>query len=149
MKNLKSLLMLALLITILAGCAKESFAFPTDKDFSLTATPSKTSVAVGESFDVKAEFKNLTNNKYKLSSAQGFVNINVVELNEPETTTPSSTEINVQPNQTITVEAKGFKLDKAGNYRAYAVANFEITDPKTGQKKIYSIHADDTLIEVR
>jgi hypothetical protein len=127
---------------------------PKDNDFSLSATPSKTSVAVGEEFEVDALFKNLTSNEYTIISGSSFshsnlIDINVVELNEPEMMlVGSSIRKNIKPNQEVDDFAR-FKLDKPGKYKLYAVAAFEVIDVRTGQEKAYSIQAPVTLIEVK
>ena len=149
MKKLKLLVFVLLLAAAFSACGNK-FVFPKDSDFSLNATPSKTNLSIGEELSVKAIFQNLTDNKFTTNSKSGFIFINVVELNTPENVIEGSDcVVEIQPKQSITEEASAFKLDKAGNYKVYAISNFNITDPETGKQKAYSIRAGETLIEVR
>lgn len=154
MKTYKIAFLLILSLCILAGCKPKEYVFPKDSDFSLSAVPSKTSVVVGEEFTVDALFKNLTSNEYTIISGSSFshsklIDINVVELSEPEMhLVGSSIRKNIKPNQEVEDFAR-FKLDKPGTYKLYAIAAFEIIDVRTGQQKSYGILAPETLIEVK
>jgi len=144
-----------IIITILfvSGCGK-TFVFPREDDFSLKATVNNESLTVGDELIVNATFQNLTNNNYELSSSAtfsktGLIHINIYELDEREMVMVGAIRfVNVTGKQEI-IDQQNFEMNKKGRYKVVVISNFDITNPKTKEKKEYRIKTDTILIDVK
>ena len=150
--KLSFMLFLLCLLAVTGGCS-ESFVFPSEKDFSLTASVSKTTLRIGEDLMVEGVFKNLTDSTYKLSSGasfsdSGLIHINMYNLDEEEMIMVGSEVLrDVKGNEEV-FETSKIKMDKVGKYKVVVSSNFDITNSKNSEKRSYNIRADKIIIEV-
>lgn len=150
--KLSFMFVLLCLLVLTGGCDK-SFVFPSEKDFSLTASVSKTTLRVGEELVIDGMFKNLAVSTYNLSSSasfskSGLIHINMYDLDEEEMIIVGSTRIlDVKGNEEV-FESRKIRMDKVGKYKVVVSSIFDITNPKKSERHSYNIKADKIIIEV-
>ncbi len=127
----------------------QTFKFPKENDFSLTAEFSNKKPKLGEEFEVEATFLN-TNSKIKIEHGRKLISIDVAELGKTESVTDFGIALveELKPKEEI-IEKRKIKIDKKGKYEIYAHSNFYIKDPKTNEEKHYVINSDRVIIEIK
>lgn len=106
---------------------------PKAENFTLAVTIAAENITLGTPFEIKAEFKNLSNKKYNIRHSGGkdistMILIRCDNESKPQENLPLNSINGVMEKQAILSKTYSCTVDTTGNYKIYAIASFSIGD---------------------